>query len=280
VLIASILLLLTLPQATPPQELVCRQSATSTEPLTRTLANGATITVRSISPNQLQQTCEVSVRDRSGKTIFEDRGFNTRVDSATGRDIDNDGQPDAVVAVDTMGGTQGGWEYPIISFAPQPRVLMKLPPATFDFQTKVGRTLVWTLASFEGLGSYASDVAAVATIREFRPNGFIDVTRDYCKQVLSGELQGPGSLRAPLAALTREAKQQSRQDAGRPEDREDTRLAATTVALQQIYCEQFNDAARLILEVWPATEQTRIRKQIRDAVSARWPELGKQLEMW
>ena len=277
--LAYIPVLLTVLQTASPQELACRQAGTSNETLTRALPNGATITVRPVSPNQLKQTCEVSVRDRNGKTIFEDRGFNTRVDSATGRDIDNDGQPDAVVAIDTMGGTSGNWEYPVISFVPQSRVLVKLPPATFDFQTKPGKTLVWILAAFEGLGNYASDVSSVATVREFRPNGFIDVTRDYCKQMLAGELQGPGNLRAPLATLTREAKQQSRQDAGRPEDREDTRLAATTVALQQIYCGQFNDAARLILEVWPAAEQTRTRTQIRDAVTARWPDLGKELEL-
>ena len=278
--LAYIPVLLTVLQTASPQELACRQSGTSNETLTRALPNGATITVRPVSPNQLKQACEVSVRDRNGKTIFEDRGFNTRLDSATGRDIDNDGQPDAVLAIDTMGGTPGNWEHPVISFVPQPRVLVKLPPATFDFQTKPGKTLVWILAAFEGLGTYASDVSSVATVREFRPNGFIDVTRDYCKQMLAGELQGPGNLRAPLATLTREAKQQSRQDAGRPEDREDTRLAATTVALQQIYCGQFNDAARLILEVWPAAEQTRTRMQIRDAVTARWPDLGKQLELW
>jgi hypothetical protein len=98
--------------------------------------------------------------------------------------------------------------------------------------------------------------------------------------MLAGELEGPGNLRAPLAVLTRQAKQDSRQDTGRLEDREDARLAATSVVLQQIYCEQFNDASRLILEVWPATEQSRVRKQIRDAITNRWPELGRQMETW
>ena len=264
----------------PPQgDLVCRQFDASNNG-TQTLSNGAVIVIRTVPANELKQACEVSVHDRIGRTIFEDRGFNTRIDPATGRDIDNDGQPDAVVGVDTAGGTRGSWEYPVISFTPAPRLLLKLPPATFDFQTNPGRTLIWTSAIFEGLGQSTSDISKVATVHEFRPSGFSDVTAEYCKPMLAGELQGPGSLRGQLAILTREAKQNSRLDAGRPEDREDTRLAATTLALQQIYCGQLGDASRLVLEVWPGGEQSRIRKQIRDAIAERWPEIARQLAGW
>ena len=263
----------------PQEDLACRQSGLSNSG-TRTFANGAVIMIRNVPANELQQTCEVSVRDRNGRTIFEDRGFNTKIDPATGRDIDNDGQPDAVVGVDTTGGTRSNWEYPVISFAPTPRLLLKLPPATFDFQTKPGKALVWTSAIFEGLGQNTADISTVATVHEFRPSGFVDVTPDYCKPMLAGELQGPGSLRGQLAILTREAKQNSRLDAGRPEDREDTRLAATTIVLQQIYCGQVDDASRLVLEVWPGSDQSRIRRQIRETISDRWPELARQLEKW
>ena len=86
---ASLLLLLTL-QATA-QDTACRHSRIDNQTLTRKLANGATITVQPLPPNELQQACGISVRDRSGKTIFEDRGFSTNVDAATGHDIDNDG---------------------------------------------------------------------------------------------------------------------------------------------------------------------------------------------
>ena len=275
---ASLLLLLMLQAAAP--DIACRDSRTDNRILTRTLTNGATITIQPFPPNELQQSCGIAVRDLNGKTVFVDRGFSTNVDAATGRDIDNDGQPDAVLGIDTLGGTNGSWEYPVISFSPQPRVLAKLPAAIFDFEAKPGRTLVWILAAFDGLSGYASDVSTVATAREFRQSGLVEVTRDYCKSMLAGELQVPGNLRASLATLTRQAKQDSRQDNGRLEDREDTRLAATSVVLQQIYCEQFNDASRLILEVWPATEQSRVRKQIRDAITNRWPELGGQLENW
>jgi hypothetical protein len=268
------------PQPSPPQQdLVCHESGASNNGIW-TMTGGGAITIRSVPANELKQTCEVSVRDRNGKTIFEDRGFSTKIDPATGRDIDNDGQPDAVVGVDTAGGSRGSWEYPVISFTPMPRLLLKLPPASFDFQTKPGKTLIWTSATFDDLGPSLAEISTVATVHEFRPNGFVDVTTDYCKPMLAGELQGPGSLRGQLAILTRQAKQNSRLDAGRPEDREDTRLAATTIVLQQIYCGQMEDASRLVLEVWPGSEQSRIRKQIRDAIANRWPELAKQLATW
>ena len=262
----------------PPEELACRQAQPANPMLTKTISNGAVVTVRSVTPNGLGQTCEVTVRDRNGKVVFEDRGFNTSIDPATGRDIDNDGQPDAVVGIDTMGGT-GNWEYPIVSLSP-PRVLVKLPQATFDFQTRPGKTLIWTSATFDGFSQSAADAPSVATAHEFRPNGFIDVTSDYCKALLAGELVGLGNLRGPLAVLSRQAKVDSRTGAGRYEDREDTRVAATTVALQQIYCGQVDEASRLILEVWPASDQSRIRREIKAAISDRWSEMAKRLAAW
>src|SRR5678815_1281223 len=109
------------------QEPACNSSAPNSHAVTRTLPNGATLLVRRVEPNNLGQGCEVLVRDPNSKPIFEERGFNTRIDAATGHDIDNDRQADAVVGVDTIGGKTGNWEYAIISFAPTPRMLLKLP---------------------------------------------------------------------------------------------------------------------------------------------------------
>lgn len=264
----------------PSDELLCRQSTADGSALSKTLSNGAVVTVRSVAANSLGQTCEVTVRDKNGKTVFDDYGFNAKIDPVTGHDIDNDGHPDAVVGVDTLGGRTGNWEFPVISFFPSPHILIKLPHAIFDSQTKPGKMLIWTPATFEGLNPSAADVTTVATVHEFRSNGFIDVTIDYCKPLLSGDLTGLGNLRGPLAVLTRQAKLDSRTEAGRPEDQEDTRAAATTVALQQIYCGQFDDASRLVREVWPASEQSRVRRQMRDAIADRWPDLAKRLGAW
>jgi hypothetical protein len=182
--------------------------------------------------------------------------------------------------VDAGGGNSCCWEYPVISFNPTPRVLVKLPPATFDFETVPGKTLIWTRAVFYDLGPDAADAPIVETVREFRPNGFIEVTQDYCKRMLAGELRGPGDLRDLLNALSLRSKQASRTDTGSSFDRDQARLAATALALQQIYCGQISDASQLVLEVWPAAEQSNIRKQIKDAVNSRWPDLVKNLGNW
>lgn len=258
----------------------CKQTVSNNPTFNRTLANGATVAVGPADTNNLGQGCAVFVRDRTGKVIFEDRGFSTTIEASTGRDIDNDGQPDAVVGVETNGGTSSNWEYPVISFAPSTRVLLKLPHATFDFATKPGKTLIWTSATFDELGRSGPDTPAVSTVHEFRPNGFIDVTPDYCRPLLSGEFSGPGNLKGPLAILTRQARQDSRTEAGEREDREDTRIAATTVILQQIYCGQLEDASRLVLEVWPGSQQSTVRRRIKDAVTDRWSDLGRQLASW
>jgi len=233
--------------------------ASPCKPASTTMANGIGITVRSAGGNNPEQACEVLVRDRNGRTVFTDRGFNAEIHPATGRDVDNDGRPDAVVGIDAGGGNRCCWEYPVISFNPSPHVLLKLPQlAAFDFETLPGKTLIWTTAAFYDLGPDMADSPTVETVHEFRPTGFIDVTPDYCARMLAGELRGPGDIRDLLNALSLRSKQASRTDTGSSFDRDQTRVAARSIALQQIYCGQIDAASQLVLEVWPASEQSPI----------------------
>jgi len=279
-LLAATSFLFAFTQSKPADELSCYQLKTDNKPLTKTLANGVVITVGPTKTIDPEQACEVVVRDQYGRSVFSDRGFNTQIHPATGRDIDNDGRPDAVVGVDTGGGNRCCWEYPVISFNPSPHVLLKLPPAAFDFETLPGKTLIWTTASFYDLGPDMADSPTVETVHEFRPSGFLDVTPDYCKRMLAGELRGPGDLRGLLNALPLRSKQASRTDTGSSFDREQTRNAALSMALQQIYCGQIDAASQLVLEVWPAAEQSRIRHLIKDAVNSRWTDLARKMNSW
>ncbi len=255
-------------------------SPASCKPEAKTVANGVVITIRALGAADSEQACEILVRDRNGRNLFSDRGYNAEIHPVTGRDIDNDGRPDAVVGVDTSGGLGCCWEYPVISLGPPPRVLLKLPPVAFDFDTLPGKTLIWTTAAFHNLGLDVADSPTVESVREFRPSGFIDVTANYCKRLLAGELRGPGDLRNLLNALSLRSKQGSRTDTGSLLDREQTRVAARSMALQQIYCGQFDDASDLVLEVWPASEQSSVRRQLKDAVNSRWPDLAQKLTSW
>lgn len=277
-LAATAFLLAALPNAAVAQSMP--DDKPSCMPTTKTLANGVVLTVRSAAGNRPERACEVVIRDRIGRTVFSDRGFNTEIHPATGSDIDNDGRPDAVVGVDTGGANRCCWEYPVISFNPTPRVLLKLPPATFDFDTTPGKTLIWTTAAFPNLGPDMADLPSVETAHELRPSGFIDVTQDYCKRMLAGELRGPGDLRDLLNALPSRSKQASRTDTGSSFDREQTRHAAMALALQQIYCGQIAEASQLVLEVWPSTEQTLIRRRLKDAIGSRWSDLARKLTSW
>src|SRR5688572_27034114 len=107
-IVFAALLLATL-QAQPAGAPLCKPTST-------TLTNGVVVAVRSVGGNNPDLACEVSVRDRNGRSVFNDRGFDTAIHPATGRDIDNDGRPDVVVGVDTGGNDRCCWEYPVISF--------------------------------------------------------------------------------------------------------------------------------------------------------------------
>jgi len=71
-----------------------------------------------------------------------------------------------------------------------------------------------------------------------------------------------------------------RTDTGSLFDREQTRLATLSMTLQQIYCNQLDAASQLVLEVWPAREQSRVRAQIKAAVNGRWPDLARRMTTW
>lgn len=258
----------------------CDPNGDSAQPASKTLTNGSRILIRHLPDGPPGQTCEVTVQDRNGRVIFSDRGFSAGWHEATGHDIDDDGQPDVVLGIDTRGPSACCWEYPVISMGRTPRELLRLPTALFDFQSAPGKTLIWTSAEFVNLGQDASQAPKVSTAHEFRPNGFLDVTADYCRPLLENRLDGPVNLRQEISRLDRRAKQDSRTNNGETEDLEVTRQMAMTLALQQIYCRQFDEAAQLVLEVWPATEQNRIRSLLKAAVADRWPDLASQMEKW
>src|SRR5688572_28390652 len=75
-IVFAALLLATL-QAQPAGAPLCKPTST-------TLTNGVVVAVRSVGGNNPDLACEVSVRDRNGRTVFNDRGFDTAIHPATG----------------------------------------------------------------------------------------------------------------------------------------------------------------------------------------------------
>jgi hypothetical protein len=234
----------------PPQSSVsgpvlsCYQSR-ERQTLTKTLWNGFVVTVAPGS-DDLDSACRITLRDSRGAIVFSDEGFNTELHPGTGRDIDNDGEPDAILGIDSGGGNRCCWEYTIISFSPQPHIIATLPPTSFEFTSDSnGRTLIRMTEPFYALGTSMAASPTVTVIQQFRSGKLADVTVEYCKAILS-----------------------------------DPSESHTSNVLQHLYCGEIDEASRIIRDKWPVSEQASIRSRMKKEIEARWPEIAARLTDW
>src|SRR4030095_8564121 len=131
----------------------------------------------------VEDACKVEVRDRTATVVFSKTGFNTRLHPDSGRDIDTDRQPDLVVGVDEGGGNRCCWQYSIVSFHPQARVLAAFDNPAFDRDVE-GRTVVWTVVPFYDLGPSMSQSPTILIADQFRAGRQVAITQEYCAALL------------------------------------------------------------------------------------------------
>ena len=255
----------------PDPELQCRHSLRDQEQrLTRTVQDGYTVTVRrQADPALTKDACVVEVRGPSGQVVFTRDGYNTRLHADSGRDVDNDGTPDLIIGHDTRGEARCCWEYTILSLRPAPHVAGVFSNPSFDVDVN-RRTVVWSLLPFQDLGPDMAAAPTIAVAQQYRDGRFVEITSEYCAVILAGTARGWANLSEDLWQLEGSHRAASRADTGRPPsfEVETTRLSATTVALQMVYCGLDADARELIRQVWPDDQREKIHAAIEAAVAS------------
>ena len=87
-------------------------------------ANGFTVEVKPIQdpddPDYM--TCRATVRSAEGKTVFEHTESGIEINPITGKDVNGDGYPDAVL-VSFSGGAHCCWTYHIVSLGKNPGLI-------------------------------------------------------------------------------------------------------------------------------------------------------------
>jgi hypothetical protein len=266
----AIVLLAAIGQASD-QELQCQHSLQDQEQLiTRTVQDGYTVTVRrKADPALTKDACVVEVRGPSGQVVFTRDGYNTKVHADGGRDVDNDGTPDLIIGHDTRGGSRCCWEYTILSLRPAPHVAGTFSDPSFEADVN-RQTVVWSLVPFEDHGPDMAAPPTIAVAQQYRDGRFVEITSEYCAVILAGTARGWANLSQDLWQLEGSHRAASRADTGRPPsfEVETTRLSATTVALQMMYCGLDGDARELIRQVWPDDQHEKIRASIEAAVAS------------
>jgi hypothetical protein len=277
-MLVHVLIALVLQGVTPAPS--CHQGQADRTPRKTTIQNLTVTIAPSPKPEDVEDACTAEVRDRGGKVVFQSQGFNTELMDTNDRDIDNDGHPDIVVGTDTGGGNRCCWGYAVISPVPRPHVVVKLPPAHFEPDDN-GKTVIWTTVAFYDLGPSMAESPVVEQAQQFRKGRLEEVTSEYCAGMLANQARGYASMTDVFEQLTTARKRASQQATSAPSDEvRQTRVAATTVALQAVYCGRDDMAATMIRDVWPAGEQPAMRATIRKAAGSQWPAIGQRLASW
>ena len=230
--------------------------------------------LRAADSVNVETGCMAILRNARDAVVWKKEGFQAAVDEWTGRDVDNDGAADAVIAVETGGGNRCCWTLWVLRFRPRFQVLGQLSfPAYFDRDAR-GRTLIWEVMPFYDLGASLAESPTVIRAHQWRSGRRRDVTKEVCDHILNDRAQDLGTrateweLASPeRLVISREAEQVL----GDSIDYEilQTRGAAASLALQFLACEQPDEARRLVDAAWPVAHAAARWEELREAFSKR-----------
>lgn len=252
------------------QDMECQHALRDQEQRqTRTVQDDFTLTVRrKADPSLTTDACVVEVRDPSGRVVFMREGYNTRVHGETGRDVDNDGFPDIIIAHDAGDGRRCCSEHTMLSLRPALHVVGVFANPGFDIDMN-RRTVVWDLLPLDALATDWGPTPTIVIASQYRNGRFVEITTEYCPVILAGTARGWASLSEDLWRLEGSNLAASRNETGPPSFAvETTRGSATLVASQMMYCGRDAEARELILRAWPSDAQETIRAAIAGAVAA------------
>ncbi len=201
-------------------------------------------------------TCHATVRSPQGKTVFEHNEWGIEIDPVTGRDVNGDGQPDAVL-VSFSGGAHCCWTYHIISLGKEPGLIREFENrSTASLKDLEGNGQIEILirdGEFdEGFGLDHAFSAFPLLIVRLNGTEFEDVGSKFWR-VFEKEIQ------EKRTKLNRERLKEFLQS--NPNEIHDdldylgTKSAIVLIVLDYLYAGRPQEARRALDELWPAAFQ-------------------------
>jgi hypothetical protein len=235
-----------------PPEIICSYRDAPATTQRRSLPGNHVIELqRSADKRAVEEACTATIRDASGKTVWSAQGYGALLNAWTGHDVDGDGLPDAVIAVDSGGGNRCCWTYSLVNLLPVFRVVGDLPVAPFFGLDAQKRTVIYEAVAFYDLGPSMADSATITRVHQFSSGRLRDVTRAHCRRILDGTAGAFPTWRPDWEQATPARRAESRTAATPTAELQETRSMVASLALQNLACGQPDEAARLVRETWP-----------------------------
>jgi len=224
-----------------------------------------TIEVKPIAdPDDPDNTlCGANVTAPNGKTVYSSRASGAEIDLVTGKDVNGDGEPEAVL-VTYSGGAHCCWTYHIISLGKKPGLIREFEnrdTASFEDLRGNGEVeIVIRDGTFDfGFGlDHATSVFPILVV-QLRGSEFVDVSRDFWS-TYEDEIQeaqenlSDGRIQEFL----------HRESTGDVYDLEHLRTKSSIllIVLDYLYGGKQDEAKKLLNKWWPKSSQEQTWSEI------------------
>jgi hypothetical protein len=221
--------------------------------------------------------CTAAIYNRAVKVVYRTTGYSVVFDEdTTGEDLDDDGHPEVVFKTDTGGGNHCCWSYNVVSLWPRPHKLVDIPQAgaVVFRKDEHGKIVIWVMEPGPyGYTSMAENPFAQKIYR-LRNGKLLDVTPDYCGVILREDEQ---NYAAASKLLTPERTKEFKSGT-QPASYENSEMASAvlTVALQHVFCHQF-DQALADLELWPDATKSKMKADFANSIRPNYPDFAARL---
>ncbi len=223
-------------------------------------ANGFVIEVKpSRNPDPdlpVEVACHATIRSSTGKLVFELYDWGVGVDSITGKDVNGDGQPDAVIST-FSGGAHCCSTYYVVSLGKKPGLIRKfgnrfdasLEELKLDHKVEI---LIREEAFDEGFGLPHPYSPFPLLIVRLNGEKFEEVSAEFWS-VYEKEIRETRSKITP-----ENLSQFLSSDPGEPSDNDDdlrTEADVLMIVLDYLYAGKALEAKEALATMWPVTSQ-------------------------
>ncbi len=207
--------------------------------------------------------CYATITSAQGKIVYENSagysGYSAvDIDPVTGRDINGDGEPDAVMDLDWGGTPPQGFNFEIISLGKKPGLILRFNAYNADFEDLEGNGQIEILATEEDNLGGRNEAEALRlyplVIVQLKGSKFQDVSSRFWPVFEE-------RIRALSACL----------DSGRlqlffggPQDSSDTEEDVYNIIYDYLYAGRYAEARRALEELWPPDSREQTWKEMVD----------------